>query len=50
MKELDGLERHKRYNFPTRWGFDIFDEAGVENVKRIAQEAGEENKTSLWFK
>lgn len=47
MAELDALERHKRFNFPARWGFDIFDEAGQENVKRIAKEAGEENKTKF---
>lgn len=44
MKELDALERHKRYNFPARWGYDIFDEAGKEEVAKIAREAGEENK------
>jgi diketogulonate reductase-like aldo/keto reductase len=40
LKELSALERHKRFNFPARWGFDIFDE-------KIAQEAGEENKTKF---
>jgi diketogulonate reductase-like aldo/keto reductase len=44
MAELHALERHKRFNFPARWGFDIFDEAGVEAVKKIAKEAGQENK------
>ncbi|KAH8657194.1 NADP-dependent oxidoreductase domain-containing protein [Tricladium varicosporioides] len=47
MRELNSLERHKRFNFPARWGFDIFDEGGVETVKKIAQEAGEENKTKF---
>jgi diketogulonate reductase-like aldo/keto reductase len=47
MAELNALERHKRFNFPARWGFDIFDEAGEEEVKRIAREAGEENKTKF---
>lgn len=47
MVELNALERHKRFNFPARWGYDIFDEAGKENVKRIAKEAGEENKTKF---
>lgn len=44
MTELNALERHKRFNFPARWGFDIFDEIGVESAKRIAKESGEENK------
>jgi diketogulonate reductase-like aldo/keto reductase len=47
LAELDALERHKRFNFPARWGFDIFDEAGDEVVKRVAKEAGEENKTKF---
>jgi diketogulonate reductase-like aldo/keto reductase len=47
MAELNALERHKRFNFPARWGFDIFDEAGDETVQRIAKEAGEENKTKF---
>ena len=47
MAELDALERHKRFNFPARWGFDIFDEAGEETVKKAAEEAGGENKTKF---
>lgn len=47
MKELDSLERHKRFNFPARWGYDIFGEAGDEEVTRIAREAGHENKTKF---
>ena len=42
--ELNTLECHKRFNFPARWGFDIFDEAGEETVKKAAKDAGEENK------
>jgi diketogulonate reductase-like aldo/keto reductase len=47
MAELNALERHKRFNFPMRWGFDIFDEAGEEAVRKAAEEAGEENKTKF---
>jgi hypothetical protein len=47
MDELNGLERHKRFNFPARWGVDIYDEAGDEHVKKVAKEAGEENKTKF---
>lgn len=47
MKELNGLERHKRFNFPARWGVDIFDEAGTDAVRKIAQESGAENKTKF---
>lgn len=41
--KLSGLERHKRYNWQSRWGFDIFEELGEEEVKRIAKETGPEN-------
>ena len=44
MAELNALERHKRFNFPVNWGDDIYDEAGQENVTRIAREKGDENK------
>jgi diketogulonate reductase-like aldo/keto reductase len=47
MDELNGLERHKRFNFPARWGVDIYDEAGDEHVKKVAKETGEENKTKF---
>lgn len=45
---LNGLERHKRFNFPgMRWGFDIFEEAGEDKVKEAARQAGPENKTKF---
>jgi len=44
---LNSLERHKRFNFPARWGYDIFDEAGDAAVKKAAKDAGEENKTKF---
>ncbi|KAK5739912.1 hypothetical protein LTR17_005008 [Elasticomyces elasticus] len=47
LKELDSLERHKRFNFPARWGYDIFDEAGQEAVNKAAKDAAEENKTKF---
>lgn len=47
MAELNALERGKRFNFPARWGVDVFDEAGTDVVRKIAKEAGEENKTKF---
>ncbi|KAJ9635165.1 hypothetical protein H2199_008651 [Coniosporium tulheliwenetii] len=44
MKELDALERHKRFNFPAHWGFDIFDEAGEIKVRKAAVQWAEKNK------
>ncbi|RAH86915.1 alcohol dehydrogenase [Aspergillus japonicus CBS 114.51] len=43
MRRLDGLERGKRFNFPARWGCDIFGEVGEDAVRRAAVEAAEEN-------
>ena len=42
--QLNSLEQHKRFNFPGRWGYDIFDEVGEEAVKQIAKESAETNK------
>ncbi|KAH6680067.1 GCY protein [Plectosphaerella plurivora] len=45
--QLNALERNKRFNWQTRWGFDIFQELGEEEVKKVAQESAEENKTKF---
>lgn len=44
--ELNGLERHKRFNVQARWGFDIFEELGDE-VEVIAKGLAEENLTKF---
>ncbi|KAF7558260.1 hypothetical protein G7Z17_g178 [Cylindrodendrum hubeiense] len=41
--QLNALERNKRYNWQTRWGYDIFQELGEDEVKRVARETGVEN-------
>lgn len=43
--EINALERHRRFNGWAKWGYDIFEELGDEEVKRIAREAGPENLT-----
>lgn len=43
FRQLNGLERHKRFNWQSRWGFDIFQELGDDVVQRIAKETGPEN-------
>ena len=43
FERLNALERNKRFNWQSRWGFDIFEELGDAEVKRIAQETGPEN-------
>ena len=42
--QLNALERHKRFNQQSRWGYDIFEELGEEKVRKIAGDAAEENK------
>ncbi|KAF4555865.1 Aldo-keto reductase-like protein 22 [Elsinoe fawcettii] len=42
--ELNALERHKRFNFPAHWGFDIFEEVGESEVRKAALEWAEANK------
>lgn len=43
FKKLDALERNKRYNWQSRWGYDIFEELGDAEVKKVAKETGPEN-------
>ncbi|OCT51790.1 Aldehyde reductase 1 [Cladophialophora carrionii] len=43
MQRLNALERHKRFNFPARWGYDIFDELGEKQVAEIARKSGPDN-------
>ncbi|THX97590.1 putative aldehyde reductase I [Aureobasidium pullulans] len=47
FEKLTSLARHKRFNFPARWGYDIFDEAGQDAVTKAARAAGEENRTKF---
>ncbi|KAF1961129.1 GCY protein [Byssothecium circinans] len=47
FRELNALEKHKRFNVQGRWGFDIFEELGEEKVRKIAEEAAEENLTKF---
>ncbi|KAJ4264193.1 hypothetical protein NW762_005387 [Fusarium torreyae] len=43
FEQLNNLERKKRYNWQTRWGYDIFQELGEEEVEKVARETGPEN-------
>ncbi|KAF2177431.1 GCY protein [Zopfia rhizophila CBS 207.26] len=43
FQELNGLERHKRFNVWARWGMDIFEELGQEELDRIVRESAKEN-------
>lgn len=43
FEQLNGLERNKRFNWQSRWGYDIFEELGDDEVRRVAKETGPEN-------
>jgi L-glyceraldehyde reductase len=47
FNDLNALERHKRFNQQSRWGFDIFEELGEETVKKIAADLAGENLTKF---
>ena len=40
---LNALEKHHRYNYPSRWGSNVFDELEMDEVRRLAQEHGPGN-------
>ncbi len=44
---LSALERHKRFNFPAFWGYDIFEEVGEEAVQKAALDAAAVNITKF---
>lgn len=35
---LDQLDRNERYNYPFRWGIDVFGELGAAESERRAEE------------
>lgn len=43
FEQLNSMERNKRFNWQSVWGFDIFEELGSDEVKKIAQQAGPAN-------
>jgi diketogulonate reductase-like aldo/keto reductase len=44
FQELNTLERHKRFNQQSRWGYDIFEELGEDKVSKVARDFAQENK------
>lgn len=43
MQRLNALERAQRFNFPFRWGLDLFEEIGEEEARKGAREAAPVN-------
>lgn len=46
FEALNKLDRAQRYNYPFRWGKDVFGELGEEEAERRAEEhaAGQREK------
>jgi L-glyceraldehyde reductase len=42
--KLNTLEKHHRYNFPARWGVDVYSEVGDESAKASALKWAAEQK------
>lgn len=38
FQALNQLDRNQRYNYPFRWGLDVFEELGAEEAERRAEE------------
>ncbi|PWY86078.1 aldo-keto reductase [Aspergillus heteromorphus CBS 117.55] len=38
IEAIDSLDRNTRYNYPFRWGIDIFGDLGAEEAERRAEE------------
>lgn len=38
FEALNKLDRNTRYNYPFRWGIDVFGELGAEEAERRAEE------------
>jgi L-glyceraldehyde reductase len=47
FEELSALERHKRFNQQSRWGFGIFEELGGRKVRKIAEDCAIENRVKF---
>jgi L-glyceraldehyde reductase len=38
FEALNQLDRNERYNYPFRWGVDVFNELGAAEAERRAEE------------
>ena len=43
---LTNLNRDQRFNYPFRWGIDIFGELGAEEAERRAEEDAAKKRAS----
>ena len=39
FKQLNQLDKHRRFNLPFDWAVDIFGEVGQENIEKQARDA-----------
>lgn len=46
FEELNGLDKHKRFNLPSDWAVDIFGEVGQAEIERRAKEAADKKASA----
>lgn len=46
FEALNQLDRNQRYNYPFRWGIDVFEELGAEEAERRAEEHAAKQRES----
>lgn len=46
FEALNQLDRNQRYNYPFRWGIDVFEELGVEEAEHRAEEHAAKQRES----
>ncbi|KAJ9647497.1 hypothetical protein H2204_000126 [Knufia peltigerae] len=46
FEEINGLDKHKRFNLPYDWAVDIFGEVGQTEIERRAAEAAAASRTA----
>lgn len=46
FETLNKLDRSQRYNYPFRWGIDVFGELGAEEAERRAEQHAAEQRAA----
>lgn len=49
FETLNKLDRNQRYNYPFRWGIDIFGELGAEEAERRAEKHAADQRAAAWW-
>ena len=49
VQALNNLDRNERYNYPFRWGVDVFSDLGGAEAERRAEEHAVQLRVSSWI-